>query len=565
MPHVILTDEPGFYQRDPDAATTTPVTIPAAVSAVSPAVRPSFARYHKRAYVAGQFDDVLAWVPEESGLYAAGIDAPTTTPVIAANGSAVVTGTNIGYYTFIHKVGTVVVAESNPSPASNALYIDGSGRAWSSLQTSGDARVTHVRLYVSVGGFPPAFAADVAIGSATHNETVDTANLGALLPTRRNTVTGALEIDDNARGAPPSDSKIVTMYHESAWYAGITSNPDRLYPSKLFEPESVNISVTDGTFIATKDGEPITGLAVWNDELIIGCRGAIYSVQGYGAGDYRMRKLSSFYDVLSHASMQRCGPNGDLFFASQQGVCMYNGGFRFLMEDLEDYWRDAYRANVANYEDCFAAEDRLFGAYLLHIPQTDNTTFRYVGQYEPVQYGEQPWWSFDKRTRKDTCAGILADDGKFGEFYVGSSDGHIRKENVLTDADDDGDTYLKKMDFTIAHQWGGDQAGDESHASKFGDIDILAKHETVALTVSIYVGDDSARDAATPDFTDAIAAKAVSAPHALVAKTSEHRVFGPFSGKGASVRFESSSPLNVEVRGVVLHYTEGGAHQRPRS
>lgn len=522
-------------------------------------IRPAFSQYRNRTYIAGQFSSPQVFT-EDFSIFAAGVDAPTVVPVLASGsipgGFTGVTGNFIGYITFAHKGNSgAIIQESNPSQGSLTLSISAAaGRVWTNLPTvSQNPRVTHIRGYVSADGAIPRLAWERSIGVSTVTEAMPVASLSTPLPTKLD-ATGTAVPDLNARGVPPY-CLFVEGYHDSTWWAGDPKFPDRIYPSKLFEPESVD-STDTGPWLRTKDGEAVTGLRRWNDQLIVGTRSGIYAIQGYGPSDYEIRKLSSYYNVISHHSMVRCGPNEDLYFAAQQGVCMYNGNFVYLMENMYPYWRDDYRAHIVNYENCFGAEDRLFRCYILQIPQDDLTTFRYVGHYEPVAAGAQPWWTFDKRARQENALGQLLNTGNFYELYSGACDGYVRKENVSTNNDDDGDSQGKAVDVSTKHYFMGDQSGDDMHGRTFTNVETFLETEEANTTLNAYCGDDDARSG-VPQTTQTIRATAVSSPKAKVKQTSNSVTLTQASGKGITLRFRTSRTTHWSLRGYAIDYLPG--------
>jgi hypothetical protein len=76
-----------------------------------------------------------------------GIAAPTVAPTLTAGGGGGLTGTYNAKYTYVRKVGTAVVAESNPSPAADFGVVLSDQSLAVSYTTSSDSQVTHVRLY----------------------------------------------------------------------------------------------------------------------------------------------------------------------------------------------------------------------------------------------------------------------------------------------------------------------------------------------------------------------------------------------------------------------------------
>ena len=84
---------------------------------------------------------------ESSSVREWGIAAPTGTPTLGIGQGTGLTGKYNARYTYVRKVGSVIVAESNPSPPAEA-HIDLNNQSLSvAVDTPSDAQVTHIRLY----------------------------------------------------------------------------------------------------------------------------------------------------------------------------------------------------------------------------------------------------------------------------------------------------------------------------------------------------------------------------------------------------------------------------------
>ena len=85
-------------------------------------------------------------------VYEWGIDAPTVAPTLTAGGGAGLTGQYNAKYTYVRKVGTSIVHESDPSDAAdNAVVLNDESLAVG-ITDSSDTQVTHVRLYRTLAG-----------------------------------------------------------------------------------------------------------------------------------------------------------------------------------------------------------------------------------------------------------------------------------------------------------------------------------------------------------------------------------------------------------------------------
>lgn len=84
---------------------------------------------------------------EGSTVYEWGIEAPTDAPTLSAGVNVGLTGRYNAKYTYVRKVGSVTVAESNPSPAADDYITLSNKSLLVSVTESADPQVTHIRLY----------------------------------------------------------------------------------------------------------------------------------------------------------------------------------------------------------------------------------------------------------------------------------------------------------------------------------------------------------------------------------------------------------------------------------
>ncbi len=574
------TGKANVYEKDDAGVRTNPV-----LNSVAMDRRTVPLPYRRSVYLIGTFSRPL--VRDRFGAYhKAGIRAPLTKPTIVdGSGTGGSEGIAIAYQTFVMKTNNVWIAESNPGPASASLNMAATGRLWDSLDwTPADPHVTHARGYVSVDGSFPALAWEkpIAASGDTVEENVSTSALGVTLPVRKG-LDQQFSLDPFARGIPPY-TKYAEEYKDTFFYAGDPIHPERIYYSKVFEPESVNSTPvttngrTDKPWLETVDGTPVTGIQRVGDELIVGTFRSIERIQGYSYGDYAIHQISNYWGVVSHFSMRRCGAQDSLFFLAPQGPTIYNAGsFQFIGRPLQSWWHDWFRANPVLAQDAFGVEDRYWETYNLLLPQADGSSLWLVVDFNSAEAG-RAIWVFDYRTRKDWVSAEMAVDSSasYYERYTGSCDGNVRQENVLTDADDDGDTYQKKLTVQTPHRYMGDQGGDEAHGYTFHPLDVFLRHETNVATISLWAGEDNAppeastvngisqQRAAEPHWTYAAPATQVASDQRpRVPRTSEHFSQVEVSGKGITATIEITAPLLVEYRGWRVEYREGPASKQP--
>jgi len=88
-----------------------------------------------------------------SSVYEWGLAAPTVTPVLGIHSIASLTGDYNAKYTYVRKVGSTVVAESDPSPAATFAKTLSNQMLSVYITQPSDTQVTHIRLYrTSTGG-----------------------------------------------------------------------------------------------------------------------------------------------------------------------------------------------------------------------------------------------------------------------------------------------------------------------------------------------------------------------------------------------------------------------------
>jgi len=476
------------------------VPIPSGI-AVLP-VRPCFAYYKGRTYISGMFSRMLVYA-EDGHLYPAGLTAPNSAPTLtAASASALIDGETIGYLTYAQKIGEEIVSESNPSAGSATLNVRNKAITWT-LPTSGhEPHTTHIRGWRTIAGSFEHLVFDTTLGGSSITESVPTVVLDEndALPND-----GENAVLDN--GIPPY-TRYCMLYHDRMFFAGDPKYPSRLWWSELRKPWAVGD--TPDSYFDMRDGEQITGLGVQDDRLIVFCNGAIYQVTGYGDGsdgfppDLSVDKLFTGIGCISHHSI--VDVNGRLWFAAEDGIRVYDGGMHYMMEGMRTYWRADFEANPVVYRDSVAVNNIRHHAYELLIPKTSGG-FYYVANYlatDPAVGGSglQPYWSFKRRNRYDTCIGMLRDADGLIQSFTGASDGNIRQEDVSTDPYDDGDTYNKYFEILSKHYTFGDPGGDDDEGKTLPRLWVYAEHEAAGQSYKVWAigGDDAADTQASPQW-----------------------------------------------------------------
>lgn len=530
---------------------TTPqqVPLPAGVTGV-PNRPPTGDTYRNRLYMAGPWNRPLVFT-EDDKIWGAGIMPPATAPVIATSGAGGInTAACYGYFVFREKTpGGRLVAESNPGPQSNILLdITNVGLLVSQVPTTApEARVTHVGFYRSDGGALPKLAAEFMLGPSAFMDIVSTVSLATREPLPNVSLSDGSVSITLERGVPPN-CRLIASYRDRFFYGGILTHPNRLYYSKLFEPEAVGPT----SYINTLDGEAITAIKKIGDILLVFCRRSCYELQGWSGEDFKLRKLHPSVGCISPWSVVNI--NERLWFAAEQGVYVFDGGFRFVMDAIKLDWHVRFKANPNLFELCSGVEDQEYHCYKLLIPYSTGN-YTYVGSYEQFDPslgagGTEVLWSIDTRARYDRSQGRLTTSGT-GKVVVctGSSDGKVREENDFTDADDDGDDDAKIVELRTKHFFFDDPGGDMEEGKQLVRAWSYVKSEDSSWIFRPLGGDEETNSSEwTGGWSDSVAASLSSGK---VAKT---RHFHPppekVSGHGFTFVYKATSPLNWAFRGV---------------
>ncbi len=555
MTHLFVTDEGDVAKREPGSTTRTDVSLPADL-----ALR-AFPEYTDwvliqgidRLIMCGRWNAPAVWIPSRQQLWRAGITAPTTAPTIAASGTGI-TASVIGKFTFAEITGDGIIHESNPSAASGTVALTNQGVAWSNLPTThSNPRVTHKRLYRSVDGDDFLFVANVPLSYASYAESVATNLLGDAVSERR--------------GVPPINAKYVTYYHRRAWYSDGT---DSVWYSEIDEPESVHF----GNELKTEDARDVTMLRGLTDQLCVGTRRSFQDIQGWGgaegSNDFSQRIITQDIGVISNRGSKVV--NDKLWFPSQDGYFRYgSGGFQFLMKNLRTYFRDAYEDDPTTYQGMQCAIERKTHTLKILVPGDSaavRAPFYYIAHFLPCEAelgggGELPYWTFDTRGagRYDSALGELTEDSLLDQTYTGSCDGFVRQDGVAGVRDDglDVDWYVVHK-----HMFMGDQSGDSSHAHTIEDLSMYVKSESEAWRVDLYLGDDSAADAASSSWGQDVLASGLSfGADVAVAQTSHTWEVGR-AGRGVAVKVGGTNSYSLEHRGFYFTFRNEG-EQPPRA
>lgn len=525
MPHIFNTRAAGsgfgiegkfFYARpsavlpyaDEDIVDVTP---PAGVNRV--ALKPCGATYNgesiSRIYFTGGWTDNLVFTEHFALLrqgilpppyeVIAGAGAGDSIGVVAAAGPGR-TGNAIFYFSWWDDLHGRRSSLSAPSPT---IALANQSASITNLPTSApDPSVTHIEEWCSMDGDLPRLVTRRQIGATSITENVATLSFG--------------EAFTEDFGLFPR-CRWNVVWHDRQVMAGDDRFPDRLYLSLLNEPERYG-----GFFIRTRKGERIVGVIVIRDNLIVLGSKSSYIVTGYTEDDIAMDILEPGLGTVNHHAMVLL-LNGLAIIPTHLGISVCTGStFHFIAKDFQWLWRYEYKENQAAYEtDAFAVDDIEGSVYKLWVgdhslnPQLNSPgdigTY-WILDYTPVfaevggNFG-QPNLSLDVRRRKDAAAAILSKPGaKRGELFTGSYDGFVRQENVISNDDDDGDTFLKKLIIAPGHYYFGEEGGDPLDSFTYTGFWNFMESELNAYDLDLFTGDEKAYLHVSPDYHETVPA-----------------------------------------------------------
>jgi len=218
--------------------------------------------------------------------------------------------------------------------SSVSMTIDDTAMAGSgiTLAVKPVSRVSHVELWVSIGGALPRFIMRVRIGTTTVTENVATLALGEALI-------------DSYEMMPKGTYNVI--YNSRQIVSGVVGQRDRIFVSPIGYPERYG-----GLNFQTKYGEPVVGLIRTRDYVIILCQKSSYRLQGYLEDDFALTILDPEIGGLGHGGNAVCG--GRVFIPSREQIQTFDGSFTPANPSRQSEWAknvrdfdDAYQSGVA--------------------------------------------------------------------------------------------------------------------------------------------------------------------------------------------------------------------------
>lgn len=206
------------------------------------------------------------------------------------SGSSVVvsSGTFLGGTAFEPAGGTKLQVVCLNGASNASLYTSSNGTTFSAIGSANltnDAQMNFVQASNRLFGFNGSEVVDVASDGTT--------------------------VTKNRAGVPIG--KYAFWFHNYLFVSGVTANPNRLYWSALGDPTTFDAA--DYVDINANDGDSITGLSAFNDNLIVGKNNSTWAIGGFSGSTFDATTIagqntnSLIYGsgVASHRSMVSAG------------------------------------------------------------------------------------------------------------------------------------------------------------------------------------------------------------------------------------------------------------------
>jgi hypothetical protein len=534
------------------AADFTEIPVPSNINVVD--LKETAAHYDGSLFICGGWTDNMVLTPDLN-FWALGIRAPTVVPTVAA-GAGTITASVICYLQWYD----AETDEGSPlSAASVTLSLSAQGVDWTSLPTDPqNPRVTHLRGWRSVDGSLPRLVWERQVGVAS--------------------VTGdTLAVGDLGEAFTEDFEKFPRCRYGVVWrdrlvMAGDDEHPDTLYLSLVGLPERKALS------LRTKSGQPITGLAIVRDTLLVGCTRSWEVVSGYTEDDLAIEISQPQIGLASHHATRLI--HGNLWVPNEIGFYVTDGaGWFFVGDDIEDKFSTEYQARRDSYERSWAFHDPFDKVYGLYVGSHTDIASRNVfwtAAYDGVTALEggrmgQPDWSYDTSSRGYACGEVLyIPNGRRGDLYLGGyNDGTIYKANNYNTSvdgydDDASDGGNKRMVIRTGAEGFGDFGGDIAHGKRFTEIDLFLKTELNASTLNLYAGDEDAYPARNPTKTFTLSASRDLSDDDFVWQAKRVWTFGLVgcTGRRLVTEVTADSPHDEEFAGYQVSWKEGPAPRR---
>lgn len=538
-----------FWASEAFAAATDfkEIELPDDVEAVD--LRESFASYDGELLIVGGHTSNLV-VTADWKCWRQGISPPAVVPTVTASG----TGLTADVICYLSWYDEETEERSALSAPSDTISLSNQGLAWASLPTDPqNARVTHLEGWRSVDGSLPRLVWQRQVGVTSVTEAVAVGDLGEAF---------AEEFEVFPR------CRYNATWHGRQVMAGDDDNPDTLYLSLIDRPERCS-SLT----LKTRTRQPIVGLAVVNDTLLVFCPFATEVVRGYTEDDLSIDIIQPQIGLLSHHATAQV--HGRLVVPTHLGPYLTDGSsWVFIGGDIQTPWIE----QAPTYYEAWSCHNPIDRTWEMYVgertprgPYSGSMFTYWAADYTPVVpqegggYGQPNWAYRTEAVEFYSAATFTTPGGRAPRLLRGGTDGGIYE-----------DTHASPVleETVILTSWSAlnDVGGDIAHGKRFTELDLFVEAEDFDWTVNVFAGDESvgeylpttpsaATDVKIPMFTRAVSASAQSTSAFPVTtyyakKTVHHFPMPQVVGRGICVELKGR---DLRFRGWQVLWKEGPA------
>jgi hypothetical protein len=236
-----------------------------------------------------------------------GIIAPTTAPLLAADGPSLMLGTY--YYNVTFEDSTDKI-ESSAGTFSLPITVTDTGIILTAIPVSTDPQVDTVNIYRNGGANGQwLFVASVPNGTTTYTDTASDASLNA-------------NIYETLRRDPPPVFLSICTYMERVWGFGTTTDPSVVYFSNYNEPWAFD--TVQGFYPVDENNfnDVAIGCCSIGSQLILFKSRSTYQVTGSTSADFQVNKL---FDIGCRSRRSICTAYGVCWWISKQGIYQFDG------------------------------------------------------------------------------------------------------------------------------------------------------------------------------------------------------------------------------------------------
>lgn len=399
------------------------------------------------------------------------ISAPSTPTVTRTGGST-------GTFTFSYKVTAVTaVGETTPSAAGTATLNQATLTAsiYMTVTWSAVTNAIGYNVYGRKDGewFFIKYVEGNGSGTTGYRDDGTDTPFEVVIPPEENTTGGPI-------------GSIIEVYKDSLFMAGISGNPSRLYYSRggdLINNFSSDENGSGGFIDVNKDdGQSITGLKVFKDNVLIFKEDSIYQFSFTSAGLPQINQVNPSVGCIAPRSI--VAVENDIFFLSRRGLFTIGNeaGFAFdvlrtneLSAKVRSVMQSIDPAYVQNAAAIYTTDSDK-NLYILSYTPSGSTTNTSAIVYDRERLGFYKWTNI-----KANCwTKFVGTDGVAHYLYGDDSSGYVK--DILMGTDDFGTAingyfYLR-----------GDAFAPKSHIDRYKtlkDVDLVLRTPVGTITLTI--------------------------------------------------------------------------------